>query len=158
MTMMQRVASLCALLGVGLSMANAGCEALSPILAEDDESNRYSIRGTPELEGTVIQNTFSAASLDAQGQPVTAGEPDWLGICTPNELPVASEGSVPCSIFSASPSVDACDCDGAGREATRVERAFIEAMFESYSLCGANTEIACSDYCVCTEPPAASSS
>jgi hypothetical protein len=51
--------------------------------------------------------------------------------------------------------VDACDCDGAGREATRVERAFIEAMFESYSLCGANTEIACSDYCVCTEPPAA---
>jgi hypothetical protein len=134
----------------GASLGVGGC-AVSPIVGDEagsggsTSSDGGARRGTPDLFGSV--SSFTSLFLV---NPVE-------GACVPRPLPIASDGSVACAVYSAHLVADSTECacnEPWRRPAPEAARRLFEPELVANSMCGGTTGIDCADFCLCETVPA----
>jgi hypothetical protein len=147
----KRVAACSVMLGAGFALGGmGGCGPQSPVVGAEEGSG--SSPGSVELIGSA---TYFVNTL-------IVGDPEQLAAaCLPRALPVATDGSVSCNVFTARYAAAAgeCQCDGPARVPTiPPAREVAVEQLELRSVCGPGTGRDCNDYCVCQELPAVDAS
>jgi hypothetical protein len=124
-----------------------GCIAASPVVGREDDGVDDSEGGSGRVD------LIGTAEIFAKTAIVGAPDPE---LCLPRKLPLDSDGTVACTLFSArNVSSGECRCDERSRSPiVSSARRIVDNELTAQSLCGGPTGIDCSDYCVCEEPKA----
>lgn len=150
MVEMRRVATwLLVMCATGVVTMTA-CGPRNPIVGseaggkDDDDDDRVNGAGTFDGVGTA---TFFASPIVVDDESA----------CLPRPLPQDEGGAVTCSVYSLHlEGAEGCSCDAPGRRPPVHPAAYAITRDEirMLGLCGGDTDVYCTDYCVCEETQA----